>query len=88
VVSGRDLFRSALAQALGYGSKARRTLLHTLRVKDLMSEPAVTITGSTTAREAAHLMLARRLGCLPVVSSGVLVGLITETDLLRHAYGG
>jgi CBS domain-containing protein len=32
-------------------------------------------------------MLERRIGCLPVVDAGALVGLVTETDLLRHAYG-
>ena len=87
VVSERDLLRSVLAQALGYGTKARRTLMHTLRVKDIMSEPATTIASATTAREAARLMIERHVGCLPVVERGLLVGLVTESDLLRQSYG-
>src|SRR4030095_9490356 len=39
VVSQRDLFKSALAAALGYGETAQRRLLKTLRVKEVMSEP-------------------------------------------------
>ena len=87
VVSERDLFRQGLAGALGYGSKARRMLLRALAVKEVMSEPAVTLAPDASVREAARLMLERRIGCLPVVDAGVLVGLVTETDLLRHAYG-
>ena len=37
IVSQRDLFRGALAQALGYGQHARRKLLDTLFVKDVMA---------------------------------------------------
>lgn len=87
VLSERDLFRPGLAAALGYGSKARRLLLRSLAVKEVMSEPAVTLASEASVGDAARLMLERRIGCLPVVDAGVLVGLVTETDLLRHAYG-
>jgi CBS domain-containing protein len=87
VVSERDLFRPGLAMALGYGSKARRMLLRGVAVKEVMSEPVVTVAPDASVRDAARLMLERRIGCLPVVDAGVLVGLVTETDLLRHAYG-
>ena len=87
VVSERDLLRPGLAAALGYGSKARRMLLHAVAVKEVMSEPAVTLAPEASVRDAARLMVERRIGCLPVVDAGVLVGLVTETDLLRHAYG-
>jgi len=86
VVSGRDLFRAAFAEALGCGSKARRRLLRSIGVKEIMSEPAVTVPPDTSARDAARLMLEQRIGCLPVVQGGVLIGLVTETDLLRCAY--
>jgi CBS domain-containing protein len=86
VVSERDLFRPGLARALGYGSKARRTLLRSLSVKEIMTEPAVTLAPEAPVREAAQLMLERRIGCVPVVEAGALVGLVTESDLLRHAY--
>jgi CBS domain-containing protein len=87
VLSERDLFRPGLAMALGYGSKARRMLLRGVAVKEVMSEPVVTVAPDVSVRDAARLMLERRIGCLPVVDAGVLVGLVTETDLLRHAYG-
>jgi len=35
------------------------------------------------AKEAASLMIDHKIGALPVVDGGRLVGIITETDLLR-----
>jgi CBS domain-containing membrane protein len=84
VVSQRDLFRSGLAIALGYGERAQQRLLKTLRVKEVMSEPAVTIAPDATVKEAARLMLDLKIGCLPVVEGHTLVGIVTEADLLRY----
>lgn len=83
VVSQRDLFRSALAAALGYGEKAQKTLLRTIRVKEVMSEPAITVSPEATVKEAARLMIENKIGCLPVVEGHALVGIVTETDILR-----
>jgi CBS domain-containing protein len=58
--------------------------LKTLRVKEVMSEPAITISPEATIKEAARLMIERKIGCLPVVEGGRLVGIVTETDILRH----
>jgi acetoin utilization protein AcuB len=87
VVSQRDLFRSALAAALGLGSQAQTKLLKTLRVKEVMSEPPVTIGAGAAVAEAARLMLERKIGCLPVTADGALVGIVTESDLLRLLTG-
>ena len=84
VVSQRDLFRSALAVALGYGERAQATLLKTIRVKEVMSEPAITIAPEATIKEAARLMIERKIGCLPVIDGGRLVGIVTETDILGY----
>jgi CBS domain-containing protein len=87
VVSQRDLFRSALAAAIGLGSQAQTKLLKSLRVKVVMSEPAVTIGAEVTVAEAARVMLERKIGCLPVTREGALVGIVTDSDLLRLLTG-
>jgi CBS domain-containing protein len=84
VVSQRDLFRSAVAGALGYGGKAQRTITKTIRVKEVMSEPVITISPDTSIKEAARRMMESKIGCLPVVENDQLVGLVTETDILRY----
>jgi CBS domain-containing protein len=52
-----------------------------VRVRDIMSSPAVTVHADTTLEQAALSMLERRVGCLPVVDDeGKLVGILTESD--------
>jgi CBS domain-containing protein len=82
VVSQRDLFRGALATALGYGEVAQRKLLATLVVKEVMTTDVVTASPATSIGDAARLMLDRKIGCLPVLEDNRLVGIITESDFV------
>ena len=84
IISERDLFRSSLAQALGYGSEATRDLMKKLRIKDVMVPKVVTVSPETELCEATKIMVEQKIGCLPVVEGGRLVGLITETDILTQ----
>jgi acetoin utilization protein AcuB len=51
-------------------------------VRDLMTPDAVSAGPETTLTEAAELMVRRRIGCLPVLEGGRLVGIVTATDVL------
>jgi CBS domain-containing protein len=82
IISERDLFRSSLAQALGYGSKDTREVMKTLRIKDVMVAQVITISPDMELKDAVALMAERKIGCLPVVQDNKLQGLITETDVL------
>lgn len=84
VVSQRDLFRSALGAALALGIRRPQELLRSLDVGDVMSAPAVTIGPDASVQEAARTMEEGRIGCLPVLEEGRLVGILTETDILRY----
>jgi CBS domain-containing protein len=84
IISERDLFRSSLAQALGYGTKATRDLMKTLHIKDVMMPQVITVGPETELTAAVRLMVERKIGCLPVVEGDRLVGLITETDILTQ----
>lgn len=57
------------------------------RVADAMSAPAVVIEASADAELAASIMLERRIGCLPVLDNGALVGMVTRTDIVRLQAG-
>lgn len=52
-------------------------------VADCMSRGPVTVEPTTPAVTAGQLMLERGISCLPVVSDGVLRGVITLGDLQR-----
>ena len=83
VVTQRDLFKAAMSSAMGYGEKAQQAFLQSVRVKEIMVYPVVTVPPETSVSEAADMMMQRGIGCLPVVERGTLVGLVTKTDLLR-----
>jgi CBS domain-containing protein len=84
IISERDLFRSSLAHALGYGDQASRDLMKTLRIKDIMVSGVITIPPDMELCDATKLMVEEKIGCLPVVEDNRLVGLITETDILMQ----
>jgi CBS domain-containing protein len=84
IVSQRDLFRGALARALGYGAHAQQKLLGQLVVKEVMTNDPVTIGPDAPLAEAARLMLERKIGCLVVVEEGRLVGILTESDFVKR----
>lgn len=83
VVSQRDLFRGALLRALGYGSRAEDSMLRQVPVKAAMSGELYTTSPDASIVEAARLMTERKVGCLPVIEAGKLVGIVTESDLVR-----
>ena len=54
-----------------------------LTAKDFMTSNPITITPDATIAETARLMVEYKIGGLPVMDNGKLVGIITETDLCR-----
>ncbi len=87
IVTQRDLFRGALLRALGYGSRIADKMYESLPVKEAMTSDVLTTSPETPVREAAHVMLENKVGCLPVVVAGKLVGIITEGDFVKAAAG-
>jgi len=57
--------------------------LESTRVNAAMRTALVTVTPHNTAEDAARLMLKHKIGGLPIVADGKLVGIVTTTDLLR-----
>jgi acetoin utilization protein AcuB len=48
-----------------------------------MTQDVITTTPEATIEEAARVMAERKIGCLPVMQDGRLVGIITETDIFK-----
>ena len=88
ILSQRDLFRGSLARALGYGEHAQKKVLDSLVVKEVMTTDVVTTSPDVPLAEAARTMLARKIGCLPVLDGGKLVGIVTEADFVALAARG
>jgi CBS domain-containing membrane protein len=84
IVSQRDLFRAAVSSLLQLQSEAEREWLASIPVRAVMTTPVFTVGPSISLRAAVASMIDKRIGCLPVVEDGKLVGLLSESDCLRH----
>lgn len=63
---------------------ATRYLQSPVEVGDVMHRGVTAVTPETSAAKAATIMLSQRIGSLPVVdAAGSVVGIVTETDMLR-----
>jgi acetoin utilization protein AcuB len=91
VVTDRDLRSVALAPALEeyLSESARRRLrsiggaLEDLTVRHAMTCNPITTRPGVSVPEAAALMLEHRVGSLPVVEDGKLVGIVTDRDAVK-----
>jgi len=87
IVSQRDLFHSGLIKALGYGTHAQRQSLDSLVAKEAMKTEVVTTTPDVSLRDAAEVMLEKKIGCLVVLEAGKIVGILTESDFVKLYVG-
>jgi CBS domain-containing protein len=83
IVSQRDLFHSGLIKALGYGTHAQRQALDMVVVKEAMRTQVVTTGPETPLRDAAKVMLEKKIGCLVVLDEGRIAGILTESDFVK-----
>jgi CBS domain-containing membrane protein len=83
MLSQRDLFRASLSSVLGFAQEKEYEWLGKLSVQEVMTENVTTISPEAGIVEAVDRLVEGKFGCLPVVDSQRLVGLLTETDCLR-----
>jgi len=83
IITDRDIRLNLPSPATSLSVWEINYLLARLTVASTMTKNVVTVGPRQQAKEAAQLMLDRRIGALPVVDGDGLVGIITETDLLR-----
>jgi len=69
----------ALLRLLSRGTQMQT---HMLTVREIMKTKPVTVSSTTPTLEALELMRSGKVGCLPVVDDGQLVGIITSFDFL------
>ncbi|MFN2217108.1 MAG: CBS domain-containing protein [Anaerolineae bacterium] len=84
IVSERDLMYAAPSSATSLSIWEVHYLLAKLRADKIMTTDVITTTPDTPVEDAARMMVARKIGGLPVVNEhGAVVGMITETDIFQ-----
>jgi len=83
IVSERDLLYASPSPATTLSIWEVNYLLTKIEVKTLMTAKVITVAPDTTVEAAAAIMINKKIGGLPVVDNGQVVGIITETDLFK-----
>lgn len=83
IVTDRDIRLNLPSPATSLSVWEINYLLARLAVESVMTTPVITVDPHRDAVAAARIMLDHKIGALPVVEAGRIVGIVTETDILR-----
>lgn len=83
IVSDKDLLNAAPSDATTLSVWEMNYLIGQVKVKDVMTGKVLTVTEDTPIEEAAYAMAQNKIGGMPVMRDGQVIGLITETDLFK-----
>jgi acetoin utilization protein AcuB len=83
VVSDKDLLHAEPSPATSLSIWEIGYLLGRITIDQVMTRDVLTVTPTTPLEDAAQIMVDRKIGGLPVVEAGRVVGIITETDIFK-----
>ena len=83
IISDQDLIDATPSRATSLSIWEMNYLISKIMVKDVMSKDVITIDEDTPIEQAARIMADNKIGGLPVMREGKVVGMITETDLFK-----
>jgi acetoin utilization protein AcuB len=83
IISEHDLINASPSPASTLSVWEMNYLLSKITVKGVMTKKVMTVKKDTPIEEAARIMADNKLGGLPVIDDGKVVGMITETDLFK-----
>jgi CBS domain-containing protein len=86
LLSERDLLRAGGSSLLPHKRRQDHFVASHFRVADIMTRDVETVAPDAALADVAATMIAKKLGCMPVVEAdGTLVGILTEADFVRMA---
>ncbi len=83
IVTDRDLRRVLPSPATSLEIHELNYLLDKLTLAEVMTKDVITTTPFTPIQDAARTLLRNRIGALPVMEGGVLVGILSQNDVLE-----
>jgi CBS domain-containing protein len=89
MMTNRDLIRAQAKLFARAASKSKEApdedRVVTVRVRETMGKELLTCPPDTAADDAARLMLDHRIGCILVVEDERLIGIVSESDVMKWA---
>lgn len=84
IVSQRDLLKASISSVIQAPPSKQQQWLSKIPIREVMSKGVVAVEADADIEAAVNTLLIEKFGCLPVVEGKKLVGMLTETDLLRY----
>ncbi|MCU0241080.1 MAG: CBS domain-containing protein [Vicinamibacteria bacterium] len=84
IVTDRDVKRSLPSPLSMTASYEYETILESTPIEKIMTRDPSVIDPDDTMINAVQTLLDRKIGGLPVVKDGLLIGMLTERDMLKH----
>jgi acetoin utilization protein AcuB len=83
IITELQLLKASPSDATTLDAFEMRGMMEKVKIESLMSRQVITVSEDTPIEEAARIMAEKKIGGLPVVKDGKVVGIITETDLFK-----
>ena len=85
MLSYTDLLRISFADAVDESENEIDALVYNMfTIDQVMAKNIVTVNSKTTIKEAAEILASKEFHALPIVDDGILVGIVTTTDLINY----
>lgn len=86
IVTDRDVKRAAPSVLTGVGNEEFDNSLLTIKIAQVMTREPITVPDRASLKSAVEIFINTKVGALPVVDDGRLVGILADSDVLRVAY--
>ncbi len=83
IVTKHDLLEASPSPATSLSIHELNYLLSKMKVKEIMRKNPITISPDTPFEEALRIGQEKKVGAFPVLENGKLVGIVTESDIVR-----
>ena len=83
LVTSMDIRKAEASPVPSLGNHELNYLLDKITVGEIMTRNVITIFPDISVEEAATLLHDNKIGCLPVMEDGTLVGMLTENDVME-----
>lgn len=85
MLSYTDLMRISLSESPDEENSSVNSVVYNMfTIEQVMVKDVVTVTSETTIKEVAQILADREFHALPIVDDGILIGIVTTTDLLNY----
>lgn len=83
ITTEKDLVYASPKPEMSLSNFEIQYLLSRMKVGQVMKREVITVSPDLPIEEAAQVMIQHRIGCLPILENGELVGIISDTDIFR-----